>query len=302
MGMPFTPEEHELFLPPPALVARLKARASELQMLPAAAIEAMRVAKKPECSISEYSAVVERDVKLTSDMLKLANSALYCPTSPIISLHQAVLRLGLVQCQNLILTASVTSLMKRISLSQQEIRRVLSLHGFTTALLAMHMNQAFCLGFLGEEFTAGLIHDFGRTLLAITNPDEFFQFDPLDFEDSMEQLNRERRVVGTDHTRLGAYYAINQQLPEPLQEVILWHHQPEMATLCQKLTALIAVSDHMANHLQRHNTRLGYDVSSNPFLPFLCTFADDKFQRQFAEMHSTIMDKAQHDAEAMAPS
>ena len=230
----------DLFLPPPALVAQLKLRAHELQMLPAVAIQAMKVSKEPDCSITEYSKVVEQDLKLMTAILKLANSAMYSSKTPIVSLHQAVLRLGLVQCQNLILSASATSMMCRISLGQKATREVLSEHGFITALLATHLNQLFRLGFMGEEFTSGLIHDFGRILLAITVPDQFFSFDTLEFDETPELLNRERLVVDTDHCRLGAYYAIDQQLPEPLQEVILFHHQPEMAADHQKFVALIA--------------------------------------------------------------
>jgi HD-like signal output (HDOD) protein len=289
----------DLFLPPPALVAQLKLRAPELQMLPAVAIQAMKVSKKPDCSIAEYSKVVEQDLKLMTDMLKLANSAMYSPTTPIVSLHQAVLRLGLVQCQNLILSASATSMMKRISLGQKAIREALTEHGFITALLATQLNQLFRLGFMGEEFTGGLIHDFGRTLLAITTPDQFFSFDTLEFDETHELLNRERLVVGTDHCRLGAYYAISQQLPEQLQEVILFHHQPEMAGDHQKLTALIAVADHMANHLQRFKESANYDPTSNPFLSTLANFADSKFTTQFTEMSVSLIEKAKHDAQHM---
>ncbi len=289
----------DLFLPPPALIAELKRRSSELQMLPSVAIQAMRVTEKPDCSISEYSDVVEQDLKLMTDMLKLANSAMYSPVTPIVSLHRAVLRLGFAQCQNLILSASITSMMKRISLGQKAIREVLVKHGFITALLSTHLNQLFHFGFMGEEFTAGLIHDFGRTLLAITVPDQFLTFDTLEFDESKDLLKAERIAVGTDHCRLGAYYAVSQQLPEPLQEVVLFHHDPEMAHRFPKLTALVAVADHMANHLQRFHESSNYDPASNPFLPALAQYGNSKFNVQFAEISAALMDKAEHEAEAM---
>ena len=286
------------FLSAAPILTDLKKRATELQILPSVAIKAMEVARRPDCSISEYSSLVERDLKLTTEVLKLANSALYSPSSPIVSLHQAVMRLGLVQCQNLILTASITSMLKRISSEQKVIREVLGRHGFTTAVIAMHLNQKFRLQFLGEEFTAGLIHDIGRTLLAITRPAQFLEIDPSGFE-VPEILDRERRAVGTDHCLLGACFAIYQQLPEPLQEVILYHHQPERATENQKLTALVAVADHMADHMQRYNVTAGYDPGSNPFLPTLAKFANDRFSIQFEVIAAMIMEQSQDVAERM---
>jgi HD-like signal output (HDOD) protein len=112
-------------------------------------------------------------------------------------------------------------------------------------------------------------------------------------------LEQERVIVGTDHCRFGAYYAILQQLPEPLQEVILFHHEPGMAQNNQKLVALVAVADHMANHLQRSNESSAYDPTQNPFLPVLASFADNGFAKKFADMATTIMDRASEDANAM---
>src|SRR5262249_1369736 len=152
------------------------------------------------------------DLKLTIDILKITNSVVYCPPTPIVSLHQAVVRLGLRECQNVILAACIKALMQRISLNQEQVRVTLWQHSFHTALLASYLNDTFRFGFEGEEFTAGLIHDFGRTLLAVVDYDHFLSVDPMDFEESASQLFRERVAIGTDHCRLGAWYAIQQRL------------------------------------------------------------------------------------------
>lgn len=285
--------------PPPALVARLRKRADQLRMLPAVAMKALEIAKNPDCSISEFAAVVELDVKLATDMLKIANSALYSPTTPIVNLHRAVLRLGFRECQSLIMTASITSLMHRMSLEQEWVRGVLWRHSFNTALLATHLNRTFHLGLQGEEFTAGLMHDFGRTLLAVVIPEEFQQIDSMEFDESIETLAHEQSVIGTDHCRLGAWYATQQQLPVPIPEVILLHHQPELARSGRRLTSLIAVADHMANHLQRFEEPEGYDAAANPFWPGLAEFSDTHFERQFVEVAASLMKEAQRDAEQL---
>ena len=164
------------------------------------------------------------------------------------------------------------------------------------------MNHTFRFGFEGEEFTAGLVHDLGRTLLAVVDCDQFSVVDSLDFDESREQVVREGIVVGTDHCRLGAWYAIQQQLPPQIAEVILWHHQPEMALENPRLTALVSVADHMANHLQRFNESVGYDPASNPYLPTLAKFADPQFEKQLSGTISLLMDRVQRDTQASFPS
>lgn len=292
-------EAQQLLSPPRDVMVVLKKRADDLRMLPDVAIEAMNIAKKPNCSIAEFAAVVERDVKLASDVLRIANSALYCPATPILNLHRAVVRLGFRECQNLIMAASLASLMNRISLEEEWIRGALWRHSFNTALLSLHLNQAFHLGFQGEEFTAGLIHDFGRTLLAVAVPDRFSEADPMDFDETPEILVREDAIVGTDHCRLGAWYAVQQQLPAPLPEVILLHHRPEAANHGRRLAALVAVADHMANHLQQFEGPAGYDPSANLAFQVLSEFVDGGAARRFSEIAPTLMEETVRDAEIL---
>lgn len=285
--------------PPPEITALLSKRAHKLRMLPAIATEALELAKNPDCTISQFAAVVERDVKLASDMLKIANSALYCPNSPILNLHRAVVRLGFRECQYLIMTASIASLMNRLPLEQEWIREVHSRHSFNTALLAIHLNRMLHFGFQGEEFTAGLMHDFGRILIAIVAPDKFQEIDPMEFDESPEILERERTLIGTDHCRLGAWYANQQKLPSALSDVILNHHQPELAEEGKVLATLIATADHMANHLQRFEEADGYDPQSNPFWPDLAEHADPCVEKHFFELAPALMEVAQRDAEGL---
>ena len=278
--------------PPLALVGRLKLRERQLQMLPAVAVEAIRLVKDPECSIAEFATVVERDVKLATDILKISNSALYSPAVPIKSLKQAVLRLGLSGCQNLILTASMASLMKRISKDQERISAVLWRHSYDTGLLASYLNSSFQFGFKGEEFAAGLIHDFGRLLLAVVEPEKYSVADSLNFDETADQLTQEDLALGTNHCRLGAWYAVRQHLPPPFPDVMLYHHQPELSDKHQSLTSLIAVADHMANHLQRFKTADGYNPFSNPHVPMLAKFGDAQFEEKFAVTSGRLMEKA----------
>jgi HD-like signal output (HDOD) protein len=268
-------------------------------MLPAVASEAMQLIENPDCTIAQYASIVERDSMLTTRMLKIANSAVYNPKQPIVSLHHAVLRLGLLNCQNLIHAASITSLMNRLSLDQEWIRSALWQHSFNTGLLATYLNNAYQFGFQGEEFTAGLIHDFGRTLIAVAEPERFVEIDTLEFDESPEQLVHEDSLIGTDHCRLGAWFAMEQRLPMPIPEVIMCHHSPEMAKESEHLTSLIAVADHMANHLQRCNESVGYDPSSNPFVGRLSSFGDERFERHFLKTALTLMDRAHIESEKM---
>ncbi len=289
----------ESLTPPAELIQLLKKRVGQLQMLPAVAQEALTMVKDPECSITQFTAVIKRDVKLTSDILSMANSALYCPVNPIVDLNRCVMRVGFRECQYLILSASISSLMHRVAMSQEWVREALWRHSFTTALLATRINRTFRLGFQGEEFTAGLLHDFGRILLAMIVPDSFLKFDPLDFDESPEMLAREFDATGTDHCRLGAWFTRSNQLPDPIPSVILNHHSPELAEENQRIIALIAVADQLANDWQRLGDRFTEEFTPPDALSLLTDDVTGKFAASFVELAPILLGEAQRDADAM---
>jgi len=271
---------------------RLRRQENELVVLPAAAAEALRLSQDPDCSIAQFAALVERDLKLAADILSLANSAIYSPPTPVGSLQQAVSRLGFQQCKSLIITSSMTSLMKRLGFEQQWIRDVLWRHSLTTAIIAHHLNRTLAIGLQGEEFTDGLIHDFGRTLFAIAFPEKFDEIDPLNFEESDDVGVRERAITGIDHSHLGAWFVERSGLPEAFVEVALLHHDCGDAS---RLTALTAAADHLANHLQKYLAPEEYNPAENPGIRRLVELTGDKAATRFRKSAVTILEDSAQD-------
>ncbi len=269
-------------------------------MLPGVAVQALEVARDPECSLSEFVAVVERDAKLASDILRLSNSAMFSNGASVIAtLHQAIVRLGFRQCRNLILSASMTSLMNSISLEEEWIRDLLCRHGFLTSLLAVGVNRITGLGFQGEEFAAGLIHDFGRTILATCMPDRFAFIDPLDFQESAETLAREEREIGANHCQIGAWFAVTNRLPPEFIEVAAFHHDPVHSIRHKRLVALISACDDMANYIHRNENIERYDVRRNKALEYLESLGATNATGRMGELCAELMVQSRRDAQAL---
>lgn len=240
---------------PPELEDQIQGLAHASFMLPAAARKAMELAKDPNCDVEDFLVVIQRDPKLAHDILCIANSAAFNSNKKIASLQQAVVRLGFRQCRNLILAAAFSSLMASWPEQQQDLRNDLWKHSFTTALFSQRLNRIFRIGFEGEEFTAGLIHDFGRFALALTHPelarsDSFralaYAFGPA----AAETLELERQAVGADHCQVGAYIVGINDMPDCLADTVRHHHHPQSCPETnRKLCALVAVSDQLARFL-----------------------------------------------------
>ena len=246
--------------------------------------------------IGDFVGVIERDMTLASDILRIANSIMFSGGRPVMNLHRAVVRVGMRQCKSLIIASSFSSMMKSISLDAEWVREILWRHGFTTALLSLHLNRSLNVGFQGEEFAAGLIHDVGRMLLATCLPEQFQTVDPLDFDEGAETLLNEQNVIGTNHCDVGFWFAKKNALPEPLADVVRFHHFPDKSPRNRRLVALVAASDHMANHLQRFDEPDGYDPLSNPSLHLLERCGVSNATRCFAQIAIIVMETAKRDA------
>ncbi|MEM7558935.1 MAG: HDOD domain-containing protein [Planctomycetota bacterium] len=284
--------------PPEHLREALMARADDLAMLPSVAMEALQLVKRPDCTSQEFAAVVERDVKLATDFIALANCVVFGGGAVVTNLRQAIVRLGFRQCQNLILTSSAASLMRSMPLAQEWAREVLWKHSFTTATTCSHLNRALNLGFCGEEFTAGLLHDFGRLLLALAAPELQPAADPLDFVESADTFARELEVLGTDHCLFGAWFATENGIPPALVEVIRYHHEPLHAQIAPKLTLLVAAADHMANHLQVYEEPEGYVLAENTAIQQLAKFEVENVGQSFSDIAFTLMEEVLKDVES----
>lgn len=239
-------------------------RAGEFTMIPAAAMRAMELGRNPSCSVGAFAAAVECDVRLTTDVLSMANSSLYARGAPATSLNDAIRRLGMRRCHGLILSTCAVGLMRSLPFEQAEVREALWRHGYLTAVICRHLNETLRLGFNGEEFTAGLLHDVGRSLLAATVPDLVAACDGDAGQPGTGILDQEREALGTDHCELGAAFAAQNGLPAALIAVIQQHHSPEHAEAFQKLVAMVAVADQMAHRVESNPAPATEEPGDNP--------------------------------------
>jgi HD-like signal output (HDOD) protein len=266
-------------------------RLGTLPTLPEAATKAMAVANDRNSRLADFSAIVERDPTLATGILKLANSALFRIGGELANLHQAVIRLGLRQCKNLIVSVGVRSLFNKVPAAMQQCN-ILWEHSLTVACLSRSLNKTLETGYQGEEFSCGLAHDIGRILFAIAAPDFFGNATILDFDEDRDILLREQSVLGVDHCSLGAWYAQRNQLPSALVSVIQHHHLPAKATAHQNLVGLVAMAEHMANYYQRTETTIDYPLWENPGWAFLSLNYDDGTKEKIMRLAAILIEDA----------
>ncbi len=248
------------------LEQRITRLVDEIPAMPMTAARAITLMEDPDVLLVDIANLIQEDAALATALLRMANSALFAGGSPVLRLDQAVVRLGLWTSKQLVTAVGMRGMLRGRSKETEADRQQLWHHGFVTASICSQLNRTNRLGFKGEEYSAGLLHDLGRLLIALADPDCIAMADLMDFHEEGDVLARERTAIGADHCGLGAWFAELSTLPAELVEVIRHHHAPNTSRLC----ALVASSDHMANHLHRGESAESYAPLTNPGLSALC--------------------------------
>jgi HD-like signal output (HDOD) protein len=260
--------------------------------MPDIATRAMSLANDPNTNFADFARLIEGDATIATALLRYANSALYGGGSQAVKLHQAVVRLGMFQCKNLILSIGVKSLFRGMAGDTKAQCEALWHHGYVTGSLCRQLSRAYRLGFDGEEFSAGLLHDLGRILLVLADPECCTRAGALDFREEADKLRCERTAIGIDHCALGGWFGEHSKLPDTLIETMKFHHDPAGAEESPRLVLLVAAADHMANHVQIGEKTEAYNAEENPALTYLCaSWPQPRKQRLFGEV-TGMMDEA----------
>jgi putative nucleotidyltransferase with HDIG domain len=204
-------------------------------MLPAVAIEMMRLAQLPDVKFEEVVALLQKDPVLAAKVLSIANSATYTSRSPITTLQQASVRLGLKTMRDLVLEASLHLKVFRAPGYQPAMTR-LARHSTAVA----HVTRAVCRRTNVEAeyaFLCGLLHDvgFAASLLAISS-------DPTWRKSSFEVL---KSVLDEVHEEASGLLTRIWKLPEGIQRMVATHHDPAPGGKTELVNATLIVAEQL---------------------------------------------------------
>ncbi len=142
------------------LRARIDKGQLEVPMLPEVAGKVLRLTQDPDSEASDLSRLIQSDQTLAGNVMRIANSAAYSPNSQMVSLQQAITRLGMRVVAEIAISASVNSSMFNAPGYEKHINYEIR-YSLASGLWAKEVARA-CRKNVEAAFLSGLLHDIGR--------------------------------------------------------------------------------------------------------------------------------------------
>ncbi len=220
-------------------------RLDALPSLPTIVTQLLEVIDDPLASALDVAHILREDPPLTARVLRLANSALYAARTRVMSVPQAVLRVGMLEIRNVVVSLSLIKAMSRFG--RRLNYRSFWHHSLTVALATETLARLVPGPDVDDDdgaFAAGLLHDIGRLVLDQFYPQAYDEAARVAEADTLSLVVAERRVLEMNHAEIGAHLAQRWQLPEPITRAIRFHHEPESAPPSRhRLPALIQLAE-----------------------------------------------------------
>ncbi len=205
------------------LVSKMKS----LPSLPSLFLEMVEALKSTAVSLQDLSRIIEKDIGMTAKVLQLANSAFFGAQRCVDDIPRAIAALGLDTIRALAFSLQIFSQCDPTIPAQSGLHYLWD-HSFTIAVYARliaHIEHQ-PLHVVDAAFTAGLLHDCGKLVLATNLTDVYRSMMTRARTEHVSMRKVERETFGVTHAEIGAYLLGIWGLPNPIVEAVAFHHDP----------------------------------------------------------------------------
>jgi HD-like signal output (HDOD) protein len=216
-----------------------------LPSIPALYLELLNVLGAEDPSVERIAEIMARDLGMCTKMLQLVNSAFFGLARDLSNPEEAVMYLGLDTIKALVLSLQIFALFERVKVAGFSYETLWT-HCWQTGVLAKRLAglEGLQAHQMDQAFTAGLLHDVGKLILATSMPTAYQDVLRLQMKQQIPLWQAEQNHFGVSHAEVGGYLLSLWGLPSGLVEIVAWHHRPLDARE-ERFSPLTAI--HVAN-------------------------------------------------------
>jgi len=222
------------------IIKKFKKGDTDLPVLPEIIREVQMIINSNSSGMNELSAVIEKDAVISVKLISVANSVMYRGAEKILSVKQAIPRIGAKEIHSIVATIANKSLYEAKDPFFKDLMQKIWTHSLATALFSKALAEKLRLGDAERYYFMGLIHDIGQVLLLKV-------FDDLHHKNKNIDINEVLDRVKEVHTSFGSSILRKWGFSEKYIRVCLLHEGPKFKEGMDKAILVVNLAVNLAN-------------------------------------------------------
>jgi len=250
-----------------------------LPTMPEIASKILNMVNNPDVDFKNVAEEISKDQSMTTNILKLCNSAYFSRGKEITSIDRAVVTLGIKEITSIIMVIAAKPILDKFVIGYDLGKGELWKQGLMVANLAKKIAlQKNRKDIADVAFTGGIIHNVGKTVIAI-----YVQNTYNDIINEVKTKNitfneAEKSIMGYSHQEISEIILEKWKFPPVLKAIVRYYSEPENAPE-QYRTEVSAV--HIANTI---SIMAGIGIGSDGLYHQLSSVALDALKITNAEL------------------
>ncbi|MEP7363068.1 MAG: HDOD domain-containing protein [Acidobacteriota bacterium] len=208
-------------LVPAHMTTKRKPSVAALPAFPAVARKLMLLVSQESSNMQEVSKLIKSDAVFSTEVLRLANSAVFGLRYEVISILHAMSVLGMDRLQALVLTVAMRDFFSTVR-NEPLLRRCWR-HNLSCALVAEWAAE-FCWLDKSVSYTGGLLHSLGHLGMSALYPQEYQEAAYAAEPGQRQFVEMQRELTGTDHVEMAEWLVSEWGLPKLFCDLSKCHH------------------------------------------------------------------------------
>jgi HD-like signal output (HDOD) protein len=250
-----------------ALISKLNDGDIKLPVLPAVATQVIGMASNETTNLSELSELIHKDQALAGHVLRIANSALFAGNVAVVSLQQAIARLGVNMIGEMAAVISIKGQVFKAKGFENLINQVWE-HALLSGFFSKEIARASRRN-VEAQFLCGLLHTIGKPVLFQMIADLKATYK---FEVKEETV---RDLTNTLAPRAGQLAAVKWELPRQVQACCAFTFCREKANKFKDPVCMTYLANRLGHWCQSEEEIGIDDIRKDPVMAELNFYPDE---------------------------
>jgi len=202
----------------------MEEKIDELPLLPQVYVKILQLDPNGENFFEEFGKLTKEDPAFAVRVIALANSSASAPAVPVVSIRDALTRMGVKTIRSLVASLAV----QRVFLPTKPNEVGLWQHSVFTAFAAAQIAEIVPILDVdpAEAYLIGLLHDIGRFVMFEQAAPNLLKVDESNWETPEQLIEADVEVYKFTHSELGYRACTRWGLPESIGKAVQVHHEP----------------------------------------------------------------------------